>query len=90
MFYPFHKESDLYPVESGAYMEKLGDPVVKNVVNENKLKFERFSELVDAELTDYHTDLTHNPDVFAQQENDELTAMMAPRQIIQSSKTSRF
>ena len=58
MFYPFRKESDLCSVESGTYMENLSDPVVKN---ENKLKFEPFAELVDAALTDYRTDLTHNP-----------------------------
>ena len=53
-------------------------PVVKNVVNENKLKFEPFAELVDAVLTDYRTDITHNPDAFTQHENDEATAMMEP------------
>ena len=76
MFYPFRKESDLCSVESGTYMEKLCDPVIKNIVNENKQKFEPFAELVDSALTDYRTDLTRNPDAFVQQENDEVSAMM--------------
>ena len=78
MFYPFRKESDLCSVESGTYMENIGDPVVKNVVNKNKLKFEPFAELVDVALTEYRTDLIHNPNAFSQQENNEITAMMEP------------
>ena len=78
MFYPFRNESDLCAGESGTYMKTLCDPAVIDIVNENKLKFEPFAELVDAALTDYRTDLTRNPDSFSQQENDEVSNMLDP------------
>ena len=53
--YAFHKESDLCSVESGTYMEKLGDTFVKNIVNENKLKSEPFAELVDVNRLSYRS-----------------------------------
>ena len=55
IFYPFQKESDLCSVESGTHMKTLGDPGVKNIVNENKLKFEPFAELVDRLLCKSNT-----------------------------------
>ena len=58
-------------------MEKLCDPVIKNIVNENKQKFEPFAELVGTTITDYRTDLTRNTDAFTQQGNDE-SAMIEP------------
>ena len=76
MFFPFRKESDLCSTESGTYMEKLCDPIVKNIVNDNRIKFEPFADLVDTALADFHTDLTRNPDAFAQQENDEVSDML--------------
>ena len=76
MFYPFHKESDLCSVEIGLYMEIHCDPVIKNIVNENKQKFEPFAELVDSTLTDYRTDLTRSPDAYAQQVYDEVSATL--------------
>ena len=69
MFYPFRIESDLCSVEIGTYMETLCDPVLKNIVNEKKQKFQLFTELVDSTLTDYRTDLIRNTHAFAQQEN---------------------
>ena len=71
MFYPFRVESELCRTTSGTYMEKLLDPVVQAMINENKLKFEPFADLVDTALLNFHSD-TLNPDSFAQQENDEV------------------
>ena len=71
MFYPFRVESELCRTTSGTYMEKLLDSVVQAVINENKLKFEPFADLVDTALLNFHSD-TLNPDSFAQQENDEV------------------
>ena len=51
-------------------MEKLLDLNVQGVVNENKLKFEPFADLVDTALLNFHSDSIDNPDSFAQQEND--------------------
>ena len=61
------------------YMETLTDPVVQATVNENKSKIEPFGDLVDSALIDFRTDLTHNPDSYAQQENDEVEDMLVPQ-----------
>ena len=53
--------------------------MIQLYVNENKLKFEPFGDLVEAVLTDFRTDLTSNPDSFAQQENDEVEDMLPPQ-----------
>ena len=71
MFYPIRNELELCETASGTYMEKLLDPNVQGVVNENKLKFEPFADLVDTALLNFHSDSIHNPDSFSQEENDE-------------------
>ena len=75
MFYPFRKNQTCVQWKVAHTWKNV---VIKNIVNENKQTFEPFSELVDSALTDYRTDLTRNPDAFAQQENDEVSAMMEP------------
>ena len=42
----------------------------------NKSKIEPFGDLVDSALLDFRTDLNHNPDSYAQQENDEVEDML--------------
>ena len=79
MFYPFHDESELCPSVSGTYMEKLSDPIAQATVNENKSKIEPFGDLVDSALLDFRTDLTRNPDYYAQKENDEVEDMLVPQ-----------
>ena len=79
MFYPFRDESELCSTVSGTYMEKLNDPIAQATVNENKSKIEPFGDLVDSALLDFRTDLTHNPDSYAQQENDEVEDMLVPQ-----------
>ena len=79
MFYPFRDESELCSTVSGTYMEKLSDPIAQATVNENKSKIEPFGDLVDSALLDFRTDLTHNPDSYAQQENDEVEDMLVPQ-----------
>ena len=79
MFYPFRDESELCSTVSGTYMEKLSDPIVQATVNENKSKIEPFGDLVDSALLDFRTDLTRNPDSYAQQENDEVEDMLGPQ-----------
>ena len=59
-------------------MEKLSDPIAQATVNENKSKIEPFGDLVDSTLLDFRTDLTCNPDSYAQQENDEVEDMLVP------------
>jgi len=62
LFYPFRKESDL--------LSKLNEPDVLNIVNENKLVFEPWGDLVELSLRQF----TFQPrtDLFPQQENDEV------------------
>ena len=74
MFFPFRSESELYSM--GTYMEKLSDPQVLAVVNENKHRFEPFADLVDTALCNMHANLSHNQDSYAQQENDAISVML--------------
>ena len=60
-------------------METLSDPVVEAIVNENKYKIELFDDLVVSALIDFRTDLTHNPDSYAKQENDEVEDRLVPQ-----------
>ena len=53
-------------------MEKLNEPQVSTIVNENKQKFEPFADVVDLPLSNFHADLSHNQDSYAQQENNEV------------------
>jgi len=76
MYYPFRSESELCQTESGTYAEKLLEPDVIAVVNENKLKIEPCSELVDDALSNLSHNLRYNHDSYAQQENDEVTEIL--------------
>ena len=57
----------------------LVTPIAQASVNENKSKFELFADLEDSPLTDFCTDLTQNPDSYAQQENDKVEHMLVPQ-----------
>ena len=46
------------------------------VVNENKIKTEPYSELVDEALSNLRSNLSHNQDSYAQQENDEVKHLL--------------
>ena len=76
LFFPFRNESESCCTPSGTYMEKLNEPQVLTVVNENKQKFEPFADLVDLALSNFHADLSHNQDSYAQQENDEVCNLL--------------
>ena len=76
MFYPFRDEAELCTTPSGTYMEKLLDPVVQEIVNRNKQRFEPCGDLVDTALANLRANLQHNQDLYAQQENDEVNDML--------------
>ena len=76
MFFPFRNESELCCTPSGTYVEKLNEPQVLTVVNENKQKFEPFADLVDLALSNFNADLSHSQDSYAQQENDEVCNLL--------------
>ena len=62
-------------------MEKLLDPNVQGVINENQFKFEPFAYLVDTALLNFHSNSIHNLDSFAQQENDEVEDLTEPQDV---------
>ena len=76
MFFPFRNESELCCEVSGTYMGKLNQPDVLHIVNENKLRFEPFSDLVDTALCNLHENVSNNRDSYAQQENDEVDSII--------------
>ena len=76
MYYPFRSETALHENESKTYTETLLDPAVAAIVNENKIKFEPYGELVDAALDNLRTNLMSCQDSYAQQENDEVDDML--------------
>ena len=76
MYYPFRNESDLKNVTTGFYIDKLNELGVIDVINANTSIFEFFGDLVDSALHNMRTNLQHNQDSFAQQENDEVQQIM--------------
>ena len=71
LFYPFRDEEFDLKVD-GSYSTKLLEPLVMDVVNKNKLIFERSAELVENALKTYREDLALNFDAYAQQENEHV------------------
>ena len=72
-YYPFRSEDDL---KMGSYVEKLNQPGVLDIVNENKQFIEPFDELVDGALENFVLDSRpSNLDAFGQQENEEVEDM---------------
>ena len=71
-FYPFGDKGNLkHPPISGNYLAKLQQPEVVNVVNQNKLVMEPFSDFVDAALANVFQCTRNRHDTFLEQENDE-------------------
>ena len=76
MYYPFRSEAELCQTDSGTYMEKLLNSEVGNIVNENKIKTEPYSDLVDTVLSNLRSYAMNNQDSYAQQENDEVEGLI--------------
>lgn len=57
-------------------MNKLMQPTVLDIVNENKKFFEPFSDLMEDAINNYHRDMVNNLDSYAQQENDEVQELL--------------
>ena len=70
LFLPFRQESDLLCQTSNCYVAKLNNPEILSIVNENKLKFEPWSNMGDQVLM--NGNFTPRTDGFAQQENDNV------------------
>ena len=59
MYYPFRSEAQLL---DGTYVEKLSQPGVLDIINENKQKIEPYGDLVDEAFKNYRADLDTNLD----------------------------
>ena len=71
-FYQFRDEGNLkHPSISGNYLAKLQQPEVLNLINQNKLVMEPFSDFVDAALANVFQCTRNRHDTFLEQENDE-------------------
>lgn len=72
LYYPFRNEEHLFSENSHSYIEKLNEPGVINIVNQNRCLIEPFSELVQQAFEQFlnnQLDLAANAS--AQQENYE-------------------
>ena len=74
MYYPFRSENELL---NATYLEKLSQPGVLDIVNNNKHKIEPFEEMVNEAFRNYRADLERNLDAFAQQENEEVENLLS-------------
>ena len=57
-------------------MENLRNPEGMRVIDNNKIKFEPFGNLVETVLSNLRSNLTLNQDSYAQQENDEVETLI--------------
>ena len=76
LFYPFRSEIELKIGESASYTNKLAQPGVLEIINENKTGIEPFASIVDDALIQYNVENLNNLDPFAQAENDETLSLL--------------
>ena len=62
MYYPLRNEAELFGKESGAYTEKLSEPGIIDIVNQNKQIFQPYTDLVETALRNVRSSLLNNPD----------------------------
>ena len=87
LFFPFRNE--LNGGDPGTYANKLSQPGVLDIVNENKARIEPYSDLVDTALVQYNVDSSaFNTDPFAEQENDETICDLARNDDQETSNSS--
>ena len=72
MFYPFRTEESLKETPSGTYSEKLTEPGVLEIINENKRICEPYGELVDQAFIHFRENISSGLDPYGEQENDDL------------------
>ena len=73
LYQPFRKETDL--ATDNSYVKTLLDEAVLQVVNQNKLTFEPYSEFIDEALSNFEDVL--RPDPILDFENDETAIAMS-------------
>ena len=71
MYYPFKSENDLKPGNQPTYANKLREPNVTELVNQNHFQVETFETIVNDAFEKFNSELETNMDPFRQQKNDE-------------------
>ena len=71
LFYPFRNETELKAGDPELYANKLAQPGVLDIVNENKIRIEPDADIVEDALMRYNIDNINSLDPFGQIENDE-------------------
>ena len=71
LFYPFRNENELLAGTPPLYQNKFLEPGVQDIVNNNKIEFEPFGDLVEEAYLHYNEHLIGNQDPQGQIENDE-------------------
>ena len=72
LFYPFRDEKELLLGLPPLYQNKLQEQGAQDIVNFNKIKFERYGDLVDEVYSRFNETLINNQDPHSQIENDEI------------------
>ena len=71
MNYPFKSENDLKSGNPPTYANKLREPNVIELVNQNHLQLEPFETIFNDEFERFNSELEPNKDHFGQQENSD-------------------
>ena len=71
LFYPFRNENELLSGTPLLYQNKLLEPDVQDVVNNNRFKFEPYGDLVEEAYAHYNENMINNQDPHGQIENEE-------------------
>ena len=76
--YPFRDEKKLLSGLPPLYQNKLQEQGVQDIVNINKIKFERYGDLVDEVYSRFNETLINNQDPHGQMENDQISGAEYP------------
>ena len=73
MYNPFRDKKELLSGNPSAYVSKLSEPGVIEVVNQNYSLVEPFAAIIDDAFLRISCDIDSNMEAYDQQENDEVT-----------------
>ena len=79
LFYPFRSEIELKIGEPLSYTNKLAQPGVLEIANNNKTRIEPFDDIVNEALIRYNVNNLNNLDPYAQAENDDTLSLLTPQ-----------
>ena len=72
MFNPFRDKCELKVGQPSSYSSKLSEPVVIELINNNKSLVESYSDFVNDAFLNYRSHISPSWDPFSQQENDDV------------------